>query len=135
MEGDVKGTAIGKISKAIGGGWSKEERNQRMFGSPPKGTYFGQPKDLAHAHDMQMSAETKKRLYGVGGGREQSVGDVVEARLGTDTVQGLVDELASETTLTRREAQAVVARWMQANDLEERNDPQLGKIIVARGSR
>lgn len=135
MEGDVQETAVAKLSKALGGGWSKEERNRRMFGSAPKGTYFNQPKDLAHAHDMQMSAETKKRLYGIGRGQESDVGDIVESRLGTDSRSDLVREMVEQTNLTRSEAEALVSKWMTSNSLVEVQDNVLGKIIVPRGSK
>ena len=136
MEGDVQETAIGKLSKAISGGMSKTERNQRYFGQPPKGTYFGgNPKDLKHIHDIGLSDAAKKRLYGVGGGRESTVGEVVEARLGTDSRSDLVRELAEQTSLTRAEAETLVAKWMVSNNLTEVQDEVLGKIIVPRGSR
>lgn len=134
-EESVQETAVAKLSRAIGSGWSREERNYRMFGRTPAGTYFNQPKDLKHVHDMHMSDTTKRRLYGIGGGSESSVGDVVEARLGTDSRSDLIRELAENTSLTRREAESLVSAWMARNDLVEASDDVLGKIIVPRGSR
>lgn len=132
MEGDAQETAIGKLSKAIGGGWDKETRNRRMFGNAPKGTYFNQPKDLSRMHDLTMSAATKRRLYGIGGGQEQDVGDIVEGRLGTDSRSDLIRELTENTNLNRKEAEALVSKWMQVNDLIEVQDEVLGKVIVPR---
>jgi hypothetical protein len=135
MNESVQETAIGKLSKALGGGWSREERNRRMFGNAPKGTYFNAPKDLSKMHDLTMSAETKQRLYGIGGGRESTVGEIVESRLGTDSKQGLVKEMVENSSLTRSEAEQIINRWMQANGLVEVEDATLGRIIVPRGSR
>lgn len=135
-EENIQESAIGKLSRALGGGWDRETRNRRMFGTPPEGTYLGgNPKDLAHIHDLHMSAATKKRLYGIGGGRERDVGDIVESRLGTDSRSGLIKEMVENSSLTHTEAEQIVNRWMTLNDLIEVEDRTLGKIIVPRGSR
>lgn len=122
--------ALKNMAHAIGGGLSKERKKEMYFGKPPKGAYFGPKKDLAHIHDLTMSEETKKRLYGIGGGKENSVGEVVEARLGNDSKSDLVRELADQTALTRKQAEEIVERWMLRNNLVEVDDKVLGKIIV-----
>ena len=130
---EAEETKIGKLSKAVGGSMTPERRNEVYFGHPPKGTYFGAPKDISRMHDLWMSEDTKKRLYGIGGGREQDVGDVVESRLGTDSKSGLIREMVENSNLTRTEAEMLVSRWMQVNDLTEVEDEVLGRIIVPRG--
>ena len=117
------------LSGMMGGGMTREERNMRYFGNPPEGTY---PKhaDLAHIHDLHMAPQQIKRLYGVGPSEQ-----VVEARYGTDSKQGLITELVEETSFTRREAEEFVSNWMVKNDLQEYDDPILGKYIASKGGR
>lgn len=121
------------MSKAVGGNLTKERRNQLYFGKPPKGSYYGmEGRDLTHIHDLMLSDSAKRRLYGLGGGRQETTGEIVEARLGTDSKADLVRELADNTSLTRKQAEDIVERWMLRNDLVERVDETLGRIIVPR---
>lgn len=126
---------IMQISKVVGGGMSKADKTNRYFGAPPKGMYFGQPKDLAHIHDLTLSAETQRRLYGLGRGKESTIGEVIESRLGTDSRSSLINELADNTSLTHVEAEKLVNDWMQKNGLQEIDDPTLGRIIVPKDSK
>lgn len=134
MSDEEKRSPIEQLSKtvsALDGNMSKERRGELYFGKPPKTAYFGfNRKDIKNIHDLTMSEEQKNRLYGIGRGQEDSVGDVVSARLGTDSRSDLVRELADNTTLTRRDAEQLVDMWMLRNDLTEVDDPKLGKIIV-----
>ncbi len=118
---------------AIGGGLSKERRDELYYGRPPKGTYFGRT-DLRTIHDLRMSPSQIRRLYGIGG-KEETVGEVIESRLGTDSKADLIRELVENTSLTRSEAEALVSRWMAVNNLTEYEDEVIGRYIAPRGLR
>lgn len=132
--GNTSTEQVSRAMNAIGMNMPKQRRNELYFGQTPRGTYPA-VKDLAHMHDMTMSGETKRRLYGLGKRASEGLGDVIESRLGTDSRSGLVSELVNETQLTRKEAEALVSRWMATNDLVEVEDPTLGKILVPREGR
>lgn len=127
-EGERK-NPLKQFAGALGGSLSRERRNELYYGHPPKGAY---PKhnDLEHIHDLRMSPQRIKQLYGVGPSEA-----TVEIRASTDSKSGLIRELVEETSFTRREAEEFVEQWMAKNNLVEVDDPVMGKIIVPRGSR
>ena len=129
---EEKQNPLKQFAGAMGGNFTKERRNELYFGNVPKGAYPPGTRDLEHIHDLRMSPERKKQLYGIGGGNVQDTGDFIESRLETDSRSGLIRELVENTSMTRGEAEGLVSRWMQANDLEEVDDSVLGKIIVPR---
>ena len=132
-----KASPIENMSRMMGAGFNKKRKDELYFGKPPKDAYMGMNKgrDLEHIHDLQLSPERKEQLYGIKGSNVKDAGDLAEFRLSTDSKSDLIRELADNTTMTRREAEAMVDTWMAHNDLVEVNDPDLGKIIVPRGSR
>jgi len=136
MDEEEKGTPTEALSRTVGvvsGHMTRKRRDDLYLGRPPKNAYFGtNKKGLEHIHDLSMSEETKKRLYGLGKTGKAVVNDVVESRLGTDSRSDLIRELADNTSLTRVQAEEIVDKWMRHNDLMEKDDPVLGKIIVPR---
>lgn len=116
------------ISKVLGGGMSKDERNKMYFGNTPKGTYFGKT-DLKTIHNLTMSPTQQARLYGLPVQTGRPMADFVETRLATDSKEGLIRELAEESNLTRAQAVKVVESWMARNNLVEVESGS-GKIIV-----
>lgn len=122
---------VSKVVNAIGMNMPKKRREELYTGKPPKNAYFGfNDKDLSHIHDLTMSEETKRKLYGLGRGREKTVGAVVESRLSTDSRSDLIRELCEQSAMTRTQAEQLVNLWMARNGLVEVNDPTLGKMIV-----
>lgn len=87
---------------------------------------------LSHAHDklLKMTPSNKTALTRLRDRQPTDVGDVIESRLGTDSYEGLVRELVEETNLTRRDAEALVARWMEVNNLTTIRDDVRGRMIV-----
>lgn len=114
------------VGKLFGMGWSRERSNRMYYGNPPKGTY---PTDrsIEHIHDLLVTPEQKGRLFSTGISKQ-----VVETRSCVDSKKGLIDELVNETSMTRKEAEALVNKWMTQNGLIEVNDPVLGKYITRR---
>lgn len=129
-ENEEQRSPVERVSKAVGAGFSKERRDEVYFGKPPGDTYFGFNKDLVNIHDVRVNKEAVKRLHGMAMGEQ-----VASARSQVDSKAGLVKELVNETHMTRKEAEELVKRWMDDNDLIEVDDPVLGKYIAPRGSR
>ena len=129
---DNETAAIENMKHSIGLGMKKAEVNKRYFGSAPEGSYvgFGKGKTPQNIHDLTMSASQKKRLYGIGKAPIEDTGDVVNARLESDSKSGLIRELVEETHLTRMEATQIIDNWMQKNGLIEVDDPELGRIVI-----
>lgn len=119
-------TAIERLSKSVGMSFSKERKNDLYYGRPPKGVYPG--RSLENIHDVGVSADKVKRLYGM-----KPAEKAVEFRAEHDSKKGLVRELVEETSFTRKEAEQFVDQWMLKNDLVEKDDPIMGKVIVPRG--
>jgi hypothetical protein len=81
---------------------------------------------------------TKEKLFGNAGRGPLHPGMPVEQELvlgavQSDTRKTLINELTSQTHLTREEAEKTVAELLRKGILEEVNDPNLGKVIVFKG--
>ena len=81
---------------------------------------------------------TKEKLFGNAGRGVLHPGMPVkeELTLGavqSDTRKTLINELTSQTHLTREEAERTVSDLLKRGVLEEVNDPNLGKVIVFKG--
>ncbi len=125
--------SLSKTVNAVGMKMDKKEINRRYFGKTPKGTYFGKPKNLATMHDLTMSENRKRELYGIGQKTDvPSTGELVNTRLATDSKADLIRELVENSNMDRRTAEAVVVEWMSHNHLVEKQTA-FGKAIISEG--
>lgn len=78
---------------------------------------------------------TKEKLFGNAGRGPLHPGMPIEHELAlgavqSDTRKTLINELASQTHLTKDEAERTVSELLKKGILEEVNDPNLGRVLV-----
>lgn len=85
---------------------------------------------LSHIHDNLLSSpKRKKDLRSIDDAKIKTWGNYIDARLGTDSVEGLIAEIALESNLSRSQARQLVYAYMEENGYEEVKGEVLGRRI------
>ncbi len=113
------------IAKALGGGMTKDRRNQIYFGREPHGLH-PKHKSLEHIHDIGFSPEQISRLYGLPPKETMAMDSV-----SSDTRKDLIMELM-EKGLTRRSAEETVDGLIQTGLLVEQYDKDSNQKMLVR---
>ena len=118
---------IQKVSHLMGGGFTKERRNEIYFGRPPKGAYPSH-RGLDRIHEMKFSDSQIRRLYSLSPKEER-----VLSAVNSDTKETLIKELVEQSSMRRTEAEEVVKDMLAKGILQEVEDPNLGKVLIFKG--